>query len=122
MKVYGGSKSRNYAAVQYAASFHCAVEVWKYCEEFKPKLREKCFFVDRKREETKHRTERFRKFGKWMRRHLGGNDLVRRLDRQGEVLVRCRKMFGPCETDRPEPMGSQEYRKILKWIQVFERG
>ena len=26
-----------YAALQYAASFHCVVEEWKDCEEFKPK-------------------------------------------------------------------------------------
>ena len=26
-----------YAALQYAASFHCMAEEWKDCEEFKPK-------------------------------------------------------------------------------------
>ena len=28
---------------------------------------------------------------KWRRRHLGGHDLVRRMDRQGEVRIWCRK-------------------------------
>ena len=28
------------------------------------------------------------------RRHLGGHDLVRRMDRQGEVLIWCRKCSG----------------------------
>ena len=30
-----------YAAVQYAASFHCLVEEWNDCEELKPKPKEK---------------------------------------------------------------------------------
>ena len=34
---------------------------------------------------------------KWRRRYLGGHDLVRRMDRQGEVLIWCRKVFGICE-------------------------
>ena len=33
------------------------VEEWKNCEELKPKPREKWIFVDKKREETRHRTE-----------------------------------------------------------------
>ena len=41
-----------YAALQYAASFHCLVEEWKYCEEVKPKPKEKWTFVDKKSEET----------------------------------------------------------------------
>ena len=40
-----------YAALQYAASFHCLAEVWKDCEEIKPKSKEKWIFVDQKREE-----------------------------------------------------------------------
>ena len=36
-------------------------------------------------------------FGKWRKRHLGGHDKVRRLDRQGEVLIWCRKMNRLCE-------------------------
>ena len=46
-----------YVALQYAASFHCLVEEWKDCEELKPKPKEKWIFVNKKREETKHRTE-----------------------------------------------------------------
>ena len=46
-----------YAALQYAASFHCVVEQWKDCEELKPKPKEKRIFVDKKSEESKHRTE-----------------------------------------------------------------
>ena len=33
-----------YAALQYAANFHCLVEAWKDCEERKPKPQEKCTF------------------------------------------------------------------------------
>ena len=46
-----------YAALQYAASFHCLVEEWKDCEELKPKPKEKWIFVENKREETRHQTE-----------------------------------------------------------------
>ena len=47
-----------FAALQYAASFHCVVEEWMDCGELKPKPKEKWVFVGKKREETKHRTER----------------------------------------------------------------
>ena len=46
-----------YAALQYAASFHCIVEQWNDCEELKPKPKEMWIFVDKQSEETKHRTE-----------------------------------------------------------------
>ena len=46
-----------FAALQYAASFHCLVEEWKNCEELKPKPKAKWIFVDKKREGAKHRTE-----------------------------------------------------------------
>ena len=46
-----------YAALQYAASFQCLVEEWKDCEELKPKPKGKWLFVDKKSEDTKHRTE-----------------------------------------------------------------
>ena len=42
-----------FAALQYAASFHCLVEEWNDCEELKPRPKEKSTFVDQKREETK---------------------------------------------------------------------
>ena len=32
-----------YAALQYAASFHCFVEQWKDCDELKPKPKENGF-------------------------------------------------------------------------------
>ena len=46
-----------YVALQCAASFHCLVEEWKDCEDFKPKPKEKWTFVYKKSEGTKHRTE-----------------------------------------------------------------
>ena len=124
--------------------------------------KEKWIFVDKKSEETKHRTEwcaeadsyRCMRCGrgskymkmqgkctgpkflskileKWRRRHLGGHDLVRRMNRQGEVLIWCRKCsgyvrqrMGPklMNSCKPEPMGAQEYGKMLKIIQVLEDG
>ena len=38
-----------YAALRYAASFHCLVEDWKDCEELKPQPKEKWTFVEKKR-------------------------------------------------------------------------
>ena len=32
--------------------------------------------------------------GKWRRRHLGGHDLVRRTDRQGQVIICARESMG----------------------------
>ena len=46
-----------YAALQYAASVHCLVEEWKDCEELKPKPKEKWLFMEKKSENTRHRTE-----------------------------------------------------------------
>ena len=46
-----------YAALQYAASFHCLEEGWRGCEALKPQPKEKWTLWDKKREETRHRTE-----------------------------------------------------------------
>ena len=32
--------------------------------------------------------------GKWGRRYLGVRDLIRRMDRQSDVLIRCRRCSG----------------------------
>ena len=36
---------------------------------------------------------------RWRKRHLGGHDLVRRMDRQEEVLILVQKMLGLCEAE-----------------------
>ena len=63
--------------------------------------------------------------------HLGGHDLVRRMDRQGEVLIWCRKCSGYARQRmgpklknccKPEQVGTKEYGKMLKRIQVLEDG
>ena len=69
--------------------------------------------------------------GKWRKRQLGGPDLVIRMDRQGEVLIWCRECSG-CARQRmgpilmncckPEQVGTKEYGKMLKRIQVLEDG
>ena len=46
-----------YAALPYAASFHCLVEEWHDCEALKPKPKEKCILVDKELDAEKHRTE-----------------------------------------------------------------
>ena len=94
-----------YVALQYAASFHCLVEELKDCEELRPKPKERWIFVDKRRERMKHRTEwcaeadRYRcmrcgRGSKYMKMDqnscrkdwkMGGHDLDRRIDRQGEV-------------------------------------
>ena len=102
----GGAREEVYAALQYAASFHCFVEEWKDCEKLRPKPKEKWSFVDKKSEGTKHRTEwcaeadkyrcmrcgrgsKFMKMpGKWTEPKLLS------MDKQGEVLIWCRKCSG----------------------------
>ena len=72
-----------------------------------------------------------KKLGIMGRRQLGGHDLVRRTDRQGEVLIRLQKVFGirdaknRTETDdrrKPEQMGTKECGKMMKRIQTLEDG
>ena len=38
-----------------------------------------------------------KRLDKWGRRHLGGHDLVRRMDRQGRSFDTVQKVFGICE-------------------------
>ena len=88
-----------YAALQCAASFHCLVEEWKDCEELKTKPKEEWIFVDKKTEDTKHRTGwcaeaneyrsvRCGRGSKYMKMQGQYTEKgVRRVDRQGEVLV-----------------------------------
>ena len=100
-----------YAALQYAASFHCLVEEWNDCEELKPQPNEKWIYVDKKRKDAKHRTEwcasKYRCMrcgrgskhmkmqgkstgpkclskdsGRWREQHVGGHDMVRIMDRR----------------------------------------
>ena len=64
-----------------------------------------------------------RKSGKWRKRHLGRHDLVRRVDRQGEVLIWCtkgwgyaRQRMGPklMKCCKPEQVSTKEYGKMFK--------
>ena len=43
-------REKVYAALQYAAGFHCLVEEREDCEELKPEPKEKWSFVDKKRD------------------------------------------------------------------------
>ena len=52
-----GKKEEVYAALQYAASFHCKVQEWQDFEELKPKPKEKWIFVDKNRKAKKHQME-----------------------------------------------------------------
>ena len=70
----------------------------------------------------------WRKLG---RRHLGGHDLVRRMDRQVEVSIwrrKCsgfsRQRLGPKLVNccKPEQMGINEFGKMMKRIQTLEEG
>ena len=65
--------------------------------------------------------------GKWGRRQLGGHDLVRRMDRQGEVLIWRRRCSGHArqrmepklmQCCRPEQVENKEYGNILKRTQT----
>ena len=144
-----------YAALQCAASFHCLVEKWKDCEELKPKPKEKWIFVNKKSEGTKRRTvwwaeaDRYRcvrcgRGSKYMKtpgrctrpqllsKSLGkwSHDLVRRIDRQGEVLIWCRECSGFARQRMgpklmnccwPEQMGTKEFGKLMKRMQTLRK-
>ena len=79
-----------------------------------------------------HRAEVLvRNFGTWRKRHLGGHDLVTRVDIQGEVLIWCRKCSGNARQRmgpkfmnccKPELVGTKEHGKMLKRIQILEDG
>ena len=66
-----------YAALQYAASFHCSAEEWKDCEKLRPKPKEKWDFVEKKSENMKHRTEWFAEADRYrcMRCGRGSKDM-----------------------------------------------
>ena len=57
--------------------------------------------------------------------------MVRRMDRQGEVLIWCRKCSGYARQRmgpklvnccKPEQMGTKESSKMMKIIQILEEG
>ena len=71
------------------------------------------------------------KLGKWRKRHVGGHDLVRRVDRQGDVLIWCRKCSGHARQRmgpqlmnccKPELVGTKKHGRKLKRIQILEDG
>ena len=54
---------------------------------------------------------------------MGGHDMVRRMDRQGEVLIWCRKCFGYARKSmgphlmnccKPEQVGTNEHGNMLQ--------
>ena len=62
-------------------------------KELNRKLKEKWSFVDKRCEGVKRRTEWCAEADRY-RCMRCGHDLVRRMDRQGEVLIWCRKFSG----------------------------
>ena len=69
--------------------------------------------------------------GKSRKQHLGSHDLVRRVDRQGEVLMWCRKCSGHARQRmgpklmngcKQEQVVTKELGKMLTRIQIFEEG
>ena len=58
--------------------------------------------------------------GTWGKRYLGGHDLVRRVDRQFEVLIWCRK----CSAHARQRMGQTLMNccKMLEGIRILEDG
>ena len=112
-----------YAALHYAASFHCLVEQWKNCEELRTKPKEKWVFSWKRKsvhrmewcaEADRYRCMRCGRGSKYMKKPgkctgpillsnslenaeddiWEGHDLTRRMDRQGEVLIWRRKCSG----------------------------
>ena len=77
------------------------------------------------------RPNSYQKVWKMGRRHLGGRDPVRRIDRQGEVLIWCRKCSGYARQGmgqklinccKPEQTDKKEHGKMLKKFQTLGDG
>ena len=69
--------------------------------------------------------------GNWRKRHLGGHDFARRMDRQEDVLIWCRKCSGYARRRMGpklmnccvrEQMGPKEFGRMMKRIQILEDG
>ena len=68
---------------------------------------------------------------KYFSKKFWRHDMVRRTDRQGEVLIWCRKRSGYARQRmgptcmnccKPELVGTKEYGKMLKRCQILEDG
>ena len=71
------------------------------------------------------------KLGRWSNTHLGGHDMVRRVARNGEGSIWCRKCsgygrqrMGPKQVNfcKLEQVGTKDFCKMLKTIQTLEEG
>ena len=89
-----------YVALYNAANFHCLVEEWKDCEELRPRRERMKRRTEWYAEANRYQCMRCgkgskyvkmpsrcdgpkflsKRLGKWRSRHLGGHDLVRRMD------------------------------------------
>ena len=85
-----------YAALQYAASFHCLVQEWNDCVELKPKPKEKMIFVDNKRKETKISVQEFRKM---VKATYGRTRHGKKNGQAGRSLDLVQTMLGLCEAE-----------------------
>ena len=83
------------------------------------------------KQQTHEDARKIQKIGIWRKRHLGAHDLVRRMDRQGEVLIWCRKSSGYARQRmgpkfknccKWEHVGTKEYGKMFKRFHVLENG
>ena len=126
----------------------CQLRVGKIVKSSSRSEKENGFSWTRKGEKTKHRTEwcadankyrcmrckqkqqvheNARKMhrtkvpvkllGKSGKQHLGGRDAVRRMNRQGEVLI-----WWSMHCCNPDQVGTKEYDKMPKRIQILEDG
>ena len=93
-----------YAALQYAASFHCLVEQWKDCEELRPKPNEKWVFVEKKSENIKHRTEWCAEADRYRRVRCGRGSKSMKMPGNVQDLNYCQKNWKNGEDDIWEVM------------------
>ena len=82
-----------FVALQYAASFHYLVEEWKDCEELRPKPKEKLVFIEKKSENTKHRTEWCAEADKYRCMRCGRGSKYMKMQENVQEQNSCQKVW-----------------------------
>ena len=95
-----------YAVLQYTTSFHCLVEEWKDCEELKSQPKEKCTFMEKKSQETRHRTE-------WCA--VASTYRCMRCETSGKYMKMPGKFSGPKYLSKSWINGERETWAVMIW-------
>ena len=113
------------------------IKWWKDCRKLAEIILSKKAEKDKEKEARKRRSRQPKlqwTLGKscgWFLILMGGHDMLRKVDRQGDILIWCRKCSGYARQRmgpklmnycKLEKIGAKECGKMLKRIQVLEDG